>query len=194
MIVPARCERLLREQRTSLVDVAEYGQEIRRVYESFQPLLPRRAEYIMDIGCGMAGIDVHLHRHYPDAEIVLVDKQGVSKHINSGYSTHRDGFSHYHDFGGALELLRQNGVDLERIQTHDVTGGNLPDDAFDVVVSLLSWGFHYPIHDYAPKVRPGGVIIADCRLGTPAEKELSAFGACTVVYQSSKLRRVVCQC
>lgn len=194
MIVPMQCERLLREQRTSLGIVAEYGQTLLRTYESFAHLLPERAERIMDIGCGMAGIDVYLHRHYPEAEIVLVDKQGTAPRINSGYNKHKDRFAHYHDFDGALELLRQNGVNMDRIKTHDVTQQRIPEDEFDVVISLLSWGFHYPIHDYAPNIKPGGVIIADCRVGSPAQDELTAFGTCAVVHQSSKYRRVVCQC
>ena len=194
MIVPEVCLPLLREQRTHMKDPSEYGAELARTFEGFRAYLPRRAERIMDIGCGMAGIDVLMHRHYPDAEIVLVDKHGVSDVIRSGFADHRDEMSHYHDFGQALALLEANGVDLPRVTTHDVTDQDLPDGVFDVVISLLSWGFHYPIQDYAPSVRPGGVIIADCRRGTGGDKVLSKRGAVRVVHSSAKYDRVVCQC
>lgn len=77
--VPDACLPLLREQRTHYTDPArQYGEELTQTFAQIKPFLPRTAKRILDIGSGMAGIDVLLGRHYPDATIHLLDKSGVS--------------------------------------------------------------------------------------------------------------------
>lgn len=67
-----------------------------------------------------------------------------------------------------------------------------PSQTFDVVVSLLSWGFHYPISTYAP--RCSGVMVVDVRKGTNGEGDLRKYGDLTVVHEAQKYRRVVVRC
>lgn len=67
-----------------------------------------------------------------------------------------------------------------------------PDWEVNVVVSLLSWGFHYPINTYAPKCR--GVMVVDVRKGTTGESDLTRHGKVTCVHEAEKFRRVVVQC
>lgn len=188
MIVPDRCMPLMRLQRTHYRDIgAEYGAELAETFDTFKAHLPPSAERILDIGCGMAGIDVLLHRHYPDAEIVLLDKQGVSDKPKTGHHRSVESFGNYHDFGGALELLEANGVNMDRIRTHDVGAEPFPQDEFDVVISLLSWGFHYPISTYRPNVR--GVIIADISGGTDGEELLRTHGETRCVFEQARLSK-----
>lgn len=200
MIVPDSCLPLLYEQRTHLTALRHYGEELRETYHSFADALPipvGRPARILDIGCGMAGIDVFLYQHYRyykhRPEIVLADKQGVANVIVCGFQPSKDHFSHYHDFSLARQLLAVNGVPESQLTTWDLHDQGLPDTPSDVVISLLSWGFHYPIADYQPVVAPGGVIIAECRIGTDGEAQLAQYGACTVVHVADKYRRIVCQ-
>lgn len=191
MIVPKQCLPLLKEQRTSYTDPArQYGEELARTFDGLLPHLPPGATRILDIGCGMAGIDVHLAKHYPDAEIHLLDKQGVSDRIVAGFNPTAEAFCHYHDFDAALALLEANGV-KNPVVCHD---GRLPACEFDVVISLLSWGFHYPIATYRPWLARGGVIVADVRKGTDGEAALAERGRVAVVHESKKFRRVVVRC
>jgi hypothetical protein len=194
VIVPDRCVPLLREQRTSYRDIPqEYADEMRRTYDSFAHVLPGRAERILDIGCGMAGIDVHLSDHYGhDVEIILADKEGVSPTILCGFAKSGDWFSYYHDFGAALELLDVNGVPRASVRTVDLLQEPMPDEPVDVAISLLSWGFHYPISEYHPNVRPGGVIIVDVRKNTGGVDLLAQRGEIQIVHESQKYERAVC--
>lgn len=187
MIVPDTCLPLLRKQRTHYRDPArEYGEELRHTFETFAHLLPAKAERILDIGCGMAGIDALLSEHYGhEVDLYLADKQGQSPRIRLGFA--KDA-SHYHDFGGAFSLLSANGVNPGRVHAIDLARDKFPPEPFDIVISLLSWGFHYPIDDYVPRVNPGGVIIADIRLGTNGERLLGALGKLHRVWTQEKLK------
>jgi hypothetical protein len=53
-----------------------------------------------------------------------------------------------------------------------------PDGGLDLVLSTISWGFHYPLSTHLPqvaaKLRPGGRIIVDLRTAN-AESETAAL-------------------
>lgn len=188
MIVPDTCLPLLRKQRTHYRDPArEYGEELQQTFETFRHLLPAKADRILDIGCGMAGIDVLLSEHYGhEVDLCLADKQGESEKIWFGFKLDA---SYYHDFGEATDLLLTNGVHPSRINVVDLNCSPFPSGPFDIVISLLSWGFHYPIETYAPNVKPGGVIIADIRKNTDGEDRLRAYGTAQRVFTQRKLKR-----
>lgn len=192
LIVPDTCLPLLREQRTHYADPArQYGAELAQTFETFRNYLPADVDSVLDIGSGMAGIDVLLGRRYPRATLHLLDKQGVSVRVNAGFNARAEDFAHYNDFALATELLAGNGV-RNRVICHDMNRYPFPDAEFDVVVSLLSWGFHYPIASYAP--RCSGVMVVDVRKGTDGEDALREYGLVTVVHEAEKYRRVVVEC
>lgn len=92
----------------------------------------------------------------------------------------------------ALEMLDANGV--TGVKTIDINDEKFPRKQFNVVISLLSWGFHYPIDTYQLNVKKGGIIVADVRRGTDGIKKLSEYGAVTVVHNALKYQRVAVQC
>jgi hypothetical protein len=190
--VPDRCLPLLREQRTHYRDIrAEYGREIEATFATFRDYLPETADNILDIGSGMAGIDVLLGGHYPEATLHLLDKSGVSPRINAGFNERAEDFAHYNDFDAAKELLSENGIH-NPVVCHDMHRDPFPDQVFDVVISLLSWGFHYPVNTYAP--RCFGVMVVDVRRDTGGEQALTRFGEVSVLHEAQKFRRVLVRC
>lgn len=119
-------------------------------YELIRPFLPERVGTVLDIGCGMAGIDVLLKRHYPDAKLWLLDGDGTEP--RDGWNAKLEAFSSRAD---ADELLAANGIKADRwidVNTHERLEA-------DLVISLASWGYHYPLSTYDV----GGFCIADLR-------------------------------
>lgn len=148
---------------------ALYSEDIARDYAQIREYLPARAANILDIGCGMAGIDVHLFRHYgARPKLFLLDKT-KKDFIFYGYKE-RGAF--YNDFRLTGKFLEMNGVPAESIVFVDAEAGNVraQNVKFDLVISLISWGFHYPLEIYFEEVlealAPGGAIIVDVRKGT----------------------------
>jgi SAM-dependent methyltransferase len=163
---------------------AEYARSVAEDYELISPVLPAKAQATLDIGCGMAGIDVLLWRHYRNPVINLLDGTGDTPVRVLYHPT----MSPYNSMAVARELLEGNGVPRERIVEW------APDPALtlpqcDLVVSLLSWGFHYPVSTYLPLVerclRPGGRLIIDVRRGFGGLDELDQRLWCVEIVSST---------
>lgn len=129
---------------------ANYEISVENDFSMIEPYLPEKVTSILDIGCGMAGIDVHLKRKYPDARLELLDGDGETPVYNFN-----DSCTPYNSREATEELLLANGVAVDR--WHNI--GTKDQLEADLVVSLISWGFHYPLSAY--KVR--GFCIADIR-------------------------------
>jgi len=154
-----------------------YRKDIDNEYRGIKQFLPSEASAILDIGCGVAGIDVLLYKHYSNSglNIFLLDKTQEDKIIH--YGLKQEG-SFYNSLPLAKLLLTKNGITPENIYLQEVT----PDcrihfkSTFDLVISLLSWGHHYPVFTYLDevysKLNPGGILIMDVRKESDGLDEL----------------------
>ena len=152
---------------------------------------------ILDIGCGVAGIDVFLNEHYKNnsPDFYLLDKTEIEKKVFYGL---KDKAAFYNSLPVAKKLLIENGVKEEKIHTQEVGEDNKIKfgKKFDLVISLISWGFHYPVSTYLDQVyemlNSGGTLIIDVRNVAGAEDLLiNKFGNGKVIYERKKEKRFV---
>jgi SAM-dependent methyltransferase len=166
---------------------AEYKDNMSREYLSIRDSLPKTCSSILDIGCGVAGIDVLLNNHYEGKPtFYLLDKTKIEKSVFYDFK-HRGAF--YNSLDIAKEMLIQNGISERSVHCLEATDANEIDihRKVDLVISLISWGFHYPIETYLERVYDilieGGSLILDVRKGTNGIEELNnKFGRVDVVY------------
>lgn len=141
----------------------DYAADVKADFEQIEPYLPERVESILDIGCGLAGLDVYLKRKYPDASLSLLDSDGENPvygwgDVNVPYGSRK----------AAEALLEANGVKVDRW----VPAGTKERLEADLVVSTVAWGFHFPLSTYdvhgfciadlrAGKKEPRGTVISD---------------------------------
>lgn len=156
---------------------AGYSRMIHDDFEMIRPHLPARIEHMLDIGCGIAGLDVVLYQHYrsnPDLKITLLDHTDLC-------TVPRYGFRERKEFYNALDIssavLLHNNVPMSVFQTLDAADDEFPEGPLDLVVSIASWGFHFPISTYLNRVHgalaPGGRVILDVRRGHGQLEELA---------------------
>lgn len=148
-------------QRPVLCDLRlSYSAYIEYDLRSIEPYLPRTAENILDIGSGLGGIDVRLAQLYPKANLYLVDGNGLDAYYGSC------SYGVYNSLSLTKKFLMDNDVDEDRINIIPI-GEEIGDKSFDLILSLFSWGFHYPLSTYYDMVRevsrPGTVLIVDVR-------------------------------
>ncbi len=176
-----------------------FSADMEREYDLIKNHLPDNPQNILDIGCGVAGIDIMLYRHYSQSGIGsnpylhLFDKTEINKKVYYGLEKEA---AYYNSLGIAREILIVNGVEPSHISTQEVTDKPIfPGKRFDLVISLISWGFHYPINMYIEEVfnslKIGGMLIVDARKGTDGESMLEKkFGSLTIISETTKYRRI----
>lgn len=175
-----------------------FSEDMMREYEIIKNFLPARAENILDVGCGVAGIDIMLNRHYKEfgqsSNFYLLDKTELNNKVYYGI---KNVAAHYNSLDVARKLLEVNGVAPSNIHTQEVTGAPIfPGKKFDVVISLISWGFHYPVSTYLDQVynllTTGGMLIIDVRKDQGGEEILEKkFGSVRVIFEAQKYRRIL---
>ncbi len=174
-----------------------FEEDMEREYKILQPHLPDHSHAILDIGCGVAGIDVLLYQHYQkknqSPDIYLLDKTEMPKMVY--YGLEQNG-CYYNSLALAKEMLVVNGADPKHIFLQEDRDDHVIDfkTEFDLVISLISWGFHYPIRTYLDQVYTllalGGMLILDVRKGTEEEIK-QKFGNATIIFEARKYFRVV---
>lgn len=151
----------------------------------------------MDIGCGIAGIDVLIDQHNKgsDLEIYLLDKSKVDKKIDYGYNKSS---SFYNSLSIARSLLIENGIDASRIHTQEVDDSCKIhfNEKFDIIISLISWGYHYPVSTYLDQVyemlKKGGILIMDIQNKYEGFDEIERkFGNIKSLSFAPKLTRIL---
>jgi hypothetical protein len=171
LIIPDECQLALKAFREG----GNYATDAEADFATMLPHFPERVDSIIDIGCGLAGLDVYLRRHFPKARIMLLDStEGLPYY----YFEHNQRYAKpYGDRAAAEALLLANGV-------HDIEWLNDGDSLeADLIVSTLAWGFHFPLSTYSPK----GFCIADLRKGKEGVKG-------KVIHESKSYFRCAFQC
>lgn len=126
---------------------------------------------VLDIGCGLAGIDYFIAINNPSAEITLLDKSEMTLPIYYGYQ--KQG-AFYNSMELAEEFLKINGVNNRiNILTPELYISHSHELEFDAIISLISCGFHYPVSTYinaiCNSISIGGIVIMDIRHGAIEE-------------------------
>ena len=180
MIIPKSCIKWLNLQRTGYKHpIIEFKKNIKKEYDLMQEYLPDMCNNILDIGCGIAGIDVLLFKHYAiksnEPELWLLDKSEVSKKIHYGY---HETASSYNSFDAVKDFMNANYI--KKYNLIDVSITQPPNNIkFDLIISLLSCGYHYPLDYYLDYIEEtlteDGTLIIDCRQKTDGPTILSQY-------------------
>lgn len=103
----------------------------------------------------------------------------------------------YNSLDAASAMLKKNSISPSKI--HCLNADNdgrisIPDQSVDLVLSLSSWGFHYPIQTYKDEVyrimKSGASLILDIRKETGGEKELlTLFPSMRILKEHPKMLR-----
>ena len=161
VVIPDECVPYIRYQRSRYAEAKvpdpeevkrRYAAHVAEDFAGMEPHLPENVSSILEIGCGMALLEVHMKRRYPDARLDLLDADTITRDGGAGYSNTPDQYT-----SRALTemLLAANGVKVDR--WHDIGTKALLEA--DLIISMASWGYHYPLSTYKTR----GLHIVDLR-------------------------------
>ena len=170
--LPEGVLRCLLLQRTDYRDrppeevAALYGRDLAGYMRDVATVFPPdgRRRRILDIGCGLGFGLIALRRLYgPDNEFVGVDRDRIDADIHFGLT---DDPSAYNSLDLTRAMLATN--DVADATVLDVDAQGLPAERpFDMAISVIAWGFHFPAATYAERVHgllaDGGRLVIDLR-------------------------------
>jgi len=115
-------------------------------FETFKNYIPNSAENIMDIGCGLGIINIYLNEFFEKKPVFfLLDKNRVDRKIKYGFSSN---YESYNDLNETKNLLLNNNINKDRINLFNVDQKIEIKTKIDLVISLKSMGYHYPVDTY----------------------------------------------
>lgn len=175
-----------------------YMEDMAHEYAVIKNALPEECRSVLDIGCGIAGINIFIQKHYnnEDLKFYLLDKSAVEDNVFYLFNA-RGAF--YNSLDLARDTLMSSGIKkqnialLEANEKNDISvAGSL-----DLIISLISWGFHYPIATYLDRVHEilseKGRLIIDVRKETDGLDLLkSRFSNVQIIEETTTRQRVVC--
>src|SRR3989304_6551555 len=196
IIIPDACVPFIRWQRSRYIKAkVPDDNEVKRLYTEWvmqdfagmEAHLPDHVDSILEIGCGMAAIEVLLKRKYPEATLTLLD--GTGSNICEAGTTHETGIGGWQDTLTPYNsrehtelLLQANGIKVD--EWLDI--GTKQHLKADLILSMASFCYHYPFETY----RFSGLSIIDMRRGQNAEriKKIKAEGG-KVIFSGPKYDR-----
>lgn len=163
------------------------------VIDTIAKHLPRPPCHILEIGCGKGELAAEIA--CDGVRLTLMDGDGTGTERNK----YRPSMEPWNDVMEAVATVKRAQPTADVRGIYADTSLTIP---CDLIISILSWGFHYPVETYLPlanrSLLPGGKIILDLRIQGVArgagEKALSDAGFSQIDMvddHSTKFRRTV---
>tara|TARA_B100000941_G_C28494584_1_gene550056 strand:+ start:662 stop:1357 length:696 start_codon:yes stop_codon:yes gene_type:complete len=114
-------------------------------YETIKNFLPSNASNILDIGCGLAILDIFLAQRYKKSNFFLIDKNKVDLKIKYGFSKN---YESYNNLNETKKILLANNILGEQIFLKNAEEKIDINKKMDLVLSIKSMAFHYPLENY----------------------------------------------
>ena len=141
-------------------------------YDMIKDFLPEKINSVLDIGCGIGLIDIALYKHYNNSiKLHLLDKSNRIDE-NTSIRGFNKNYVFYNSMDATRETLLNNGISNNDIFTYevDINSELLSNQKYDIIISLLSCGWHYSIETYIEllnnNLETNGIIILDIRHNT----------------------------
>ena len=160
-------------------------------FKKILPFLPKKSNNILDIGSGLGIVDIYIDSFYRNnPNFTLIDKTRVEKKVSYGFDAKGQ---FYNNFQLTLDFLNNNGLDSKRVNLIDADLKGTINNDFDLVISLLSMGYHYPINQYLDMLKKNTnkntifiFDIADEYMGLDTVSSL--FDIVKIIHKSKELR------
>jgi SAM-dependent methyltransferase len=119
-------------------------------YEKIKSYLPVAPKVVMDIGCGLGRVGIHLNKMYdsPDILYIMADRHGKTR--NSGHFNPPED-QYYNDLDLTRDFCKLNGLtNIITFDTEKDDWSTLPE--VSLVVSEFALGFHVSIDRYMDRM------------------------------------------
>lgn len=121
-----------------------YFQIMSKEFNSVKNSISGDDKTILSIGGGVGGLEVIINNHFNDMKFYFIEKNYISKKVVYNWDmTNKEA---YNDLKLQEEFLINNG--LKNFSIYDYDKNHLPDNKFDIIISLFSLDYHYDFYLY----------------------------------------------
>tara|TARA_B100000242_G_scaffold217727_1_gene159155 strand:+ start:269 stop:955 length:687 start_codon:yes stop_codon:yes gene_type:complete len=121
-----------------------YFQIMSKEFNSIKNSISGDDKIILSIGGGVGGLEVIINNHFNDMKFYFIEKNYISKKVVYNWDmTNKEA---YNDLKLQEEFLINNG--LKNFSIYDYDKNHLPDNKFDIIISLFSLDYHYDFYLY----------------------------------------------
>ena len=117
---------------------------------------------ILSIGSGIGGLEILIHKKFNN-HVTFIEKNYISKKVKYGWDIENK--EAYNSLKLLEKFLLNNGFESKKFNLFDFDKNNLPQEKFDVIISLYSLDYHYNFNlykDYLDKVmKSESILIID---------------------------------
>lgn len=135
-----------------------YDDDIQTIYTNIAPYIPDQCHSVLDIGGGMGGVNIWIHRNHGGTKVAVLDGENDPPEMTRHAWT-------FNDLGVTRKFLKSNGVDSFLPIAANKLIAPRP---FDLITSYGSWCFHYSPETYLDFVKAcctdQTVLIIDTRI------------------------------
>ena len=109
-------------------------------------------EHFLSIGGGLGGLELIINENLQNKDYHFIERNFVSKKVVYGWNGKVNNEA-YNDLNIQKSFLEINGMKPSQINIFDYDKDKLPDQKFDVIISLLSLDYHYDFEIYIEYLR-----------------------------------------
>ena len=121
-----------------------YFQIMSKEFNSIKNSISGDDKTILSIGGGVGGLEVIINNHFNDMKFYFIEKNYISKKVVYNWDmTNKEA---YNDLKLQEGFLINNG--LKNFSIYDYDKNHLPDNKFDIIISLFSLDYHYDFYLY----------------------------------------------
>ena len=121
-----------------------YFQIMSNEFNSIKDSISENDKIILSIGGGVGGLEVIINNHFNDMKFYFIEKNYISKKVVYNWDmTNKEA---YNDLKLQEGFLINNG--LKNFNIYDYDKNHLPDNKFDIIISLFSLDYHYDFYLY----------------------------------------------
>lgn len=167
-------------------------------FKTIDEYLPLNINNVLDIGCGLGIIHIFFNKKYKNnLKFFMLDKDKIDSSIKYGFN---EDYESYNDLGETKNFLIKNNINEDKIVIQNAEKEINISDKIDLVISLKSMGYHYPIEKYLnlfkKKCHKNTVFIFDVTTGRYNKDNISNFfNQSKVIYEEESLhplKRLYC--
>ena len=124
-----------------------YFEDMNQEFESINSVIEPYNKNLLSIGGGLGGLELVINKRFNVKSFTFIERNYVSKKVKYGWDNKNN--EAYNDLEIQRNFLTKNGMLSSKINIYDYDNDKLPEEKFDIIISLFSMDYHYNFDIYS---------------------------------------------